>query len=89
MQQENQKPRQTIHQATYHLLRQLAQQMQPVARLAQEADGPNEPDPTDIIIELLRQLVNGVEQILSRLETVEGRLDDATVMNAIKSAAPG
>lgn len=89
MQQESQKPRQTIQMATYRLLQQLVQQMQPVAGLAREADDPNEPNPTGVIIELLRQLVNGVEQVRAGLEALEARLDDPAVVKAIKSAMNG
>jgi len=89
MQQNNQKPQQTIHQAIYHTLKQLAKQMQPVARLAQEAGAQDEPDPMDVMIELLRQVVSGIEQIQSRLEALESRLDEPAVMRAIKSALHG
>jgi hypothetical protein len=84
---EQQKPqsRPNIHQATYRLVCQLAQQLEPVSRLAQETGDPNVPDPMEVIIELPRQVVNGIEQVQSRLEELEARLADQAVVKAIKS----
>jgi hypothetical protein len=89
MNDENQQPRPNIHLATYKLLRHLAQQMEPVSRLAQEADTQNQPNPADTMIELLRQVVTGVEQLHGRLEKLEARLDDPAVVKAIKAAIHG
>ncbi len=81
-------PRQNIHQATYRLLQHLARQLQPVATLAQ-AGMPDQPHPMDTIVELLRQVVTGIEQLHSRLENLEARLDDPAVLRAIKTAIRG
>jgi hypothetical protein len=89
MQQSNQKPQQTIHQAIFHSLQKLAKQMQPVAQLAHQATAPNEPDPIKVMIELLRQVVGGIEQVQSRLEALESRLDEPAVTKAIKGVARG
>jgi hypothetical protein len=89
MQQSNQQPRQNVHQATYRLLRQLAQQMEPVAKLAQETSLPGEPHPMDLVIRLLQQVVGGIEQVHSRLESLEARLDEPAVTKAIKNAVHG
>jgi hypothetical protein len=43
----------------------------------------------DILIELLRQVVGGIEQIHARLERLEARLDDPAVVKAIKTAVHG
>lgn len=89
MDQQSQLQTQNIHQATYRLLKYIAQQMKPVSILAQEATSPNEPHPLDIMIELLRQTVSGIEQVHSRLENLEARLDNPVVARAIKHAIRG
>lgn len=81
--------RPTIHQATYKLLRQLAEQIEPISRLSQAADPPDQPSPADTMIDLMRQVVGGIEQLHSRLERLEGRLDDPAVVRAIKAAING
>ncbi len=86
---EDNQHRPNIHQATYKLLRRLTQQMEPVARLAQGAEAPDQPSPTDTMIDLMRQTVGGIEQLHGRLERLEARLDDPTVVRAIKAAING
>lgn len=88
MEQNNPQPS-NVHQATYRLVRHLAQQMKSITVLAQEVTSPNEPHPLDIMTELLRQVVQGVEQVQSRLENLEARLDDPAVVKAIKGAIRG
>ena len=88
MEQNNPQPT-NVHQATYRLVQDLAQQMKSIAVLAQEVTSPNEPHPLDIMTELLRQVVQGVEQVQSRLENLEARLDDPVVVKAIKGAIRG
>jgi hypothetical protein len=39
----------------------------------------------DTVIELLRQTVGGIEQIRSRLEDLESRLDEPSVTTALKN----
>jgi hypothetical protein len=89
MDQENQPMTQDIHRVTYRLLQHLAQQMKPVTTLAQEVTSPNEPHPLDIIIELLQQVAGGIEQIHTRLEKLESRLDDPAVVKAVRQAVHG
>jgi hypothetical protein len=80
----------TIHEATYSLLKQLSEQMEPVTLLAQQTSpSSEEPHPMDTMIDLLRQLVGGIEQVQLRLENLEARLDDPAVVRAIKDAARG
>lgn len=86
-QQRPQSP--NIHQTTYDAVRRLARQLEPVTKLVQGTDSPNAVDPIATIIELLSQTVTGIDRILARLEALEARLDDATVMNAIKSSVHG
>lgn len=88
MQQENSKPRPDIQRATYQLVHKVAAQVEPLSKLMQ-GDNPNAVDPIDTMIELLQQTVAGIEGVQARLEALEARLDDATVMNAIKSSAHG
>lgn len=88
MQQINQRPQPTIQEATYQLLRQLAHQMEPISQLA-KASSPNETDPMDTVIQLLRQVVGGIKQVHTRLENLEARLDDPAVVKAIKQAVHG
>lgn len=78
-----------IHQATYRAVRHLAKQLEPISRLAEATETPNAIDPFDTIIELLKQLVGGVEQIRLRQEDLEARLGDGVVAKAIKGAATG
>lgn len=85
MQQANQQTKRTIHQATYSLLKRLSEQMEPVSKLAGNSDGPDQPHPMDTVIELLRQTVGGIEQIRSRLEDLESRLDEPSVTTALKN----
>lgn len=89
MQQENLKPQPDIHRATYQLVHKVAKQVEPLSKLMRGTDNPNDVDPIDTMIELLQQTVAGIEQVQARLEALEARLDDSTVMNAIKSAAHG
>ncbi|MDA9442955.1 hypothetical protein XH98_28440 [Bradyrhizobium sp. CCBAU 51745] len=89
MQQENSKPRPNIQRATYQLVHKVAAQIEPLSKLMQGEDNPNAVDPIDTMIELLQQTVAGIEGLQARLEALEARLDDATVMNAIKSSAHG
>jgi hypothetical protein len=79
----------TIHQATYRVLLNLAKQMTPIAKLAAEAESPDQPHPMDIVIELLRQVVGGIDRVHVRLENLEARLDDPAVVKTIKSAIHG
>jgi hypothetical protein len=85
MQQANQQTKRTIHQATYSLLKRLSEQMEPVSKLAANSDGTDQPHPMDTVIELLRQAVGGIEQIRSRLENLESRLDEPAVTTALKN----
>ncbi len=85
MQQANQQTKRTIHQATYSLLKRLSEQMELVSKLAANSDGPDQPHPMDTVIELLRQTVGGIEQIRSRLENLESRLDEPAVTTALKN----
>jgi hypothetical protein len=85
MQQANQQPKRSIHQATYFLLKRLSEQMEPVSKLAANNDGPDHPHPMETIIELLRQTVGGIEQIRTRLENLESRLDEPAVTTALKN----
>jgi hypothetical protein len=85
MQQANQQTKRTIHQATYSLLKRLSEQMEPVSKLAANSDGPDQPHPMDTVIELLRQTVGGIEQIRTRLENLESRLDEPAVTTALKN----
>jgi hypothetical protein len=79
----------TIHQATYRVLLNLAKQMGPVSKLAAEAESPEQPHPMDTVIELLRQLVGGIDRVHVRLENLEARLDEPAVVKTIKSAIHG
>ena len=76
----------SIHLATYRLLKQLMQEMDPIAKLAAQAEAPDQPHPMTAVITLLQHLTEGVERILTRLETLEARLDEATAAKAIKDA---
>jgi hypothetical protein len=89
MQQANQQPKRTIHQATYYLLKRLAEQMEPVSKLVLETEAPDQPHPMDIMIELLRQAVEGIEKVHTRLEHLESRLDEPAVVKALKEAIRG
>jgi hypothetical protein len=90
MQLNTQQRKRTIHEATYALLKRLSQQMEPVTLLAQQTSPlPDEPHPMDTMIDLLQQLVGGIEQVHLRLENLEARLDDPAVVKAIKDAVRG
>ena len=72
-----QRPPANPHLETQALLRTLISKMSPVAALANQATDPDQPDPIDIMIRLLRKLTGGTDQILQRLEGLEARLDGA------------
>lgn len=84
MQQVNQQRKRTIHEATYLLLKRLSEQMEPVSKLLPDAEAPDQPAPMDIMIELLQQSVEGIEKLHIRLENLESRLDEPTVVRALK-----
>ena len=85
MSETGDRPKPTIHQATHRLLLQLAKDMKPVSQLAKEVALPDEPHPMDTVIELLNQVVGGIGQIQSQLETMESRLSESVV----KTSATG
>jgi len=91
MQQPNQqpKPRRTIHEATYAMVRRLTQQLEPLSKLVQDTDALDQPEPMDTMIELLRQSVEGIEKLHTRLENLESRLDEPMVAKALKDAVNG
>jgi hypothetical protein len=63
--------------------------MEPVSKLAASRDGADQPDPMDTMIALLRQVVGGIEQVHTRLESLEASLDHPAVVKAIKNAIHG
>ena len=79
------KTKPTIHQAKYHLVRQLAAQMEPLSKLVASGGDTDQLDPTGTMVTLLQQIVGGIDQIHARLENLEARLDDPAVVKAIKS----
>ena len=87
MPEKSTQPKITIQQATYRLLKHMAQEMEPIAKLAAQTESPDQPHPMTAVIELLQHLTGGVEQILSRLESLEFRLDEAAMKRALADAA--
>jgi len=86
MSQNNTQSKPTVQVATYRLLDQLRKEMGPIAKLVAPSEAPDQPPPMEAVIELLKALTGGVEQIRVRLETLESRLDEAAVTKALKDA---
>lgn len=81
------KPKRTIHEATYALLRRLTDQLEPVSQLmAESSETAGYPQTLDILIDLLRQTVAGIERLHVRIDDLESRLDEAAAAKALKSA---
>lgn len=81
------KPKCTIHEATYALLRRLTDQLEPVSQLmAESSETAGYPQTLDILIDLLRQTVAGIERLHVRIDDLESRLDEAAAAKALKSA---
>ena len=72
MQQENQQRKQSIHEATYSLLKRLSAQIEPMAKLT--GGDPNQPEAIDTMIRLQEATVLAVDRIHERLERLESRL---------------
>jgi len=89
MQEANQQPKRTIHQATYSLLKRLSEKMEPVSKLVLDTEAPDQPHPMDIMIDLLSQTVEGIDRVHVRLENLEARLDEPAVVKALKDAIRG
>lgn len=81
------KPKRTIHEATYALLKRLTDQLEPVSQLMTESsETVGYPQTLDILIELLRQTVAGIERLHVRIDDLESRLDETAAAKALKSA---
>lgn len=86
MSENNTQSKPTVQVATYRLLDQLRKEMGPIAKLVAPSEAPDQPHPMEAVIELLKALTGGVEQIWGSLgdtgvpagrsssdESVEGR----------------
>ena len=63
----------------------LSEQMEPVSKAVLDTEGLDQPHPMNIMIELLRQAVEGIEKLHIRLENLaESRLDEGMVKKALK-----
>ena len=89
MQQVNQPRRRTIHEATYLLLKRLSEQMEPISKLVVDTEAPDQPHPMDTMITLLRETIQGIENVHARLENLEARLDEPMFRKPFQNAIRG
>jgi hypothetical protein len=74
----------TIHEAILANTRSLKSQLAPLASLAQSAMNPNQPSPTDLMLDLLQQILTAIEQLRQENEVRAAKADDAAIAAAIK-----
>ena len=65
-------------------MRKVAKQIEPVALAFATKESQEQPDPIDTMIQLLTQVVGGIEQLHSRFDNLEARLDRPAIKRATK-----
>jgi len=78
----------TMELATYRNTKNILQVLQPLASLAQVAQGSETEDGlVDMLLDTLRALLEGQEQLRQSLEALHARLNEPSLEQAVRAAA--